>query len=359
MSMKTICRLMACWLLLYASPVLAEGDTSTAKEAKELLQKGLTIYEIDREVERLVEQDKTIADQIQGTGVEIARQDKNVQASRKHAGDVLRAYYTGDRDSIWLLLFSVRSFADVLHTFEYLNMIVQNDHRALTNFTASLQQLKALQTKLEASRIELERTKDNYLKQRTRLIELQAELDKQLAISTQAQAVQVQIKSLKDEWEQKGLPLFRNFFEQLSLAFFDLPQLLMKDIGKNLKIDGNNGAIYTLTDQDFNSFLQVKNELFNNLNFRFSEGKVFITGKRDDAQIDIQGNFSLIENIEANEVRFTIEQLVFNGYNLPDTTISSLQEEFPLGFYPKKGEVPVEVTTVTNEEGKIIIRLKF
>jgi hypothetical protein len=350
---------MACLLFLYTSPVLAEGDINAAQDGKELLQKGLTIYEIDREVERLVEQDKKISDQIQGTAVQTARQDKNVQASRKHAGSVLRAYYTGDRDSIWMLLLSVRSFADVLRTFEYLNMIVQNDHRALTNFTASLQQLKALQTKLEASRIELERTKDNYLKQRTRLIELQAELDKQLAISTQAQAVQVQIKSLNDEWEQKGLPLFKNFFEQLSLAFFDLPQLLMKDIGKNLKFEGNNGAIYTLTDQNFNSFLQVKNELFHHLNFRFSKGKVFITGTRDDAQIDIQGNFSLIENIEANEVRFTIEELVFNGYNLPDTTVSSLQQEFPLGFYPKKGEVPVEVTTVTSEEGKIMISLKF
>ena len=78
--------------------------------------------------------------------------------SRKHAGNVLRAYYTGDRDSIWMLLFSVSSFTDALRTFEYLQMIITNDHRALTTFTDSFQKLKGLQTELDYSRV---RTPEN------------------------------------------------------------------------------------------------------------------------------------------------------------------------------------------------------
>lgn len=357
MKMKSVRVLLAFLLLFSASPAHAE-DSNDTKEAQALLQKGLTIYEIDREVERLNEQDKKISDQIQNTGIDMVKQDKNVQDSRKHAGRVLRAYYSGDRDNIWLLLLTVRSFSDALHTFEYLNMIVQNDHRALKMFTASYQQLQSLKNQLEASRIELQKTKDNYLKQRVRLVDLQAELDKQLAVSAQAKVVQEQIKVLNDEWKQKGLPLFRQFFEKLSLAFVDLPELFTKDAGKNLTFEGTKGAVFTLTDQNLNSFLQSKNELFTKLAFRFTEGRVFVTGKKDDADIQIKGNFLLIPGKDMNEVRFTVDQLVFNGFGLPDTTIASLQEEFGLGFFPKKS-ANIEVTEVLNQEGKLVIRLKF
>jgi hypothetical protein len=357
MKMKSVRVLLAILLLLSASPAHAE-DSNDTKEAQALLQKGLTIYEIDREVERLNEQDKKISDQIQNTGIDMVKQDKNVQASRKHAGRVLRAYYSGDRDNIWLLIFTVRSFTDALHTFEYLNMIVQNDHRALNTFTASYQQLQKLKTQLEASRIELQKTKDNYLKQRVRLVELQAELDKQLAVSVQGKVVEAQIKVLNDEWKRKGLPLFRQFFEKLSIAFVDLPELFTKDTGKNLVFEGSKGAVFTLTDQSLNSFLQSKNELFTQLSFRFNEGKVLVSGKKDDADIQIKGNFLLIPGQDMNEVRFTVDQLVFNGFQLPDTTIASLQEEFGLGFFPKKS-AKVEVTEVLNQEGKLVIRLKF
>jgi peptidoglycan hydrolase CwlO-like protein len=357
MNMKTIHALLAFLLLFSTSPAYAENSNDT-KEAQSLLQRGLTIYEIDRELERLNEQDKKISDQIQNTGIDMVKQDKNVQASRKHAGRVLRAYYSGDRDNIWLLIFTVRSFTDALHTFEYLNMIVQNDHRALNTFTASYQQLQKLKTQLEASRIELQKTKDNYLKQRVRLVELQAELDKQLAVSVQGKVVEAQIKVLNEEWKLKGLPLFRQFFEKLSIAFFDLPELLTKDAGKNLVFEGSKGAVFTLTDQSLNSFLQSKNELFTQLSFRFTEGKVLVSGKKDDADIQIKGNFLLIPGQDMNEVRFTVDQLVFNGFQLPDTTIASLQEEFGLGFFPKKS-AKVEVTEVLNQEGKLVIRLKF
>jgi hypothetical protein len=355
--MKTFCAFLAFLLLLSISPAYAEVSNET-KESQALLQKGLTIYEIDREVERLNEKDKKISDQIHSTGIEMTKQDKNVEASRKHAGRVLRAYYSGDRDNIWLLLFTVRSFTDVLQTFEYLNMIVQNDHRALKTFTASLQQLQMLSTQLEASRIELQKTKDNYLKQRVRLVDLQAELDKQLAVSTQAKAVEAQIKILNDEWKRKGLPLFRQFFEKLSIAFFDLPELFTRDAGTSLVFEGTKGAVFTLTDQSLNSFLQSKNELFTQLAFRFTEGKVFVTGKKDEADLQIRGNFLLIPGQDMNEVRFTVDQLVFNGLQLPDTTIASLQEEFKLGFFPKK-TTKIEVTEVLNQQGKLVIRLKF
>lgn len=358
MCKKIMSFLVAALLLISISPLVRSSnaaDTAELQEAKELVQKGLTIYEIDREVERLNTQDAKIVTQIHNTQADIEKQDAKVQETRKHAGKVLRAYYTGERDSIWLLLFSVKSFADVLKTFEYLNMIVQNDHRSLTAFTESFNQLKELQIKLESSRAELQQTKSNYLKQRERLVALQEELDRQLAVSAQAKVVEEQIKSLNDEWNQKGLPLFREYFEQLSISFMALPELVTKNDGKNLSANG-----FTLTDAELNEFLISKNELFKSLAFRFSGGKVTAAGKKDGQDIIIDGNFVVIEGKDMNEVRYKVEQLSFNGYRLPDTTIASLVDEFKLGFFPRKSTNGfIEVTNVEYEEGKLIIKLKF
>jgi peptidoglycan hydrolase CwlO-like protein len=358
MKTKIITCLMAFLLLLYVSPLIGSTlaeETNSNEEAKALLQKGLTIYEIDREVARLNQQDEKIVNQIHSTEEDIVKQGGKVQETRKHAGKVLRAYYTGDRDSIWLLLFSLKSFSDVLKTFEYLSMIVQNDHRALSNFTNSYNQLKALQSELLNSRVALQQTKDDFLKQRERLVALQEELDKQLAVSTQAKAVQDQIKSLNELWNKNGLPLFRQYFEQLSIAFMALPELVTKKDGSNL---GTNGL--TLTDQEFNEFLASKNILFQTLSFKFTETNVIATGNKDGQSIDIKGNFKVIENKDGNEVRYEVDQLQFNGFQLPDTTIASLMDEFGLRFIPKKATGGlIEVTGVKNELGKLIIKLKF
>ncbi|MNI08966.1 hypothetical protein D3C73_620180 [compost metagenome] len=355
---KMMSCLITCLLLLYLSPLPAPAWANEAddnKEAQELLQKGLTIYEIDREVARLNEQDTKIVGQIQQTQIDIEKQGNKVKDTRKHAGKVLRAHYTGERDSIWLLLFSVRSFADILKTFEYLNMIVQNDHKALTKFTDSFNQLKDLNVQLEGSRVKLQLTKDNYLKQRERLVALQEELDKQLAISTQTKVVEEKIQSLKNEWEQEGLPLFRQYFEALSVAFMALPELVMKNDGANFSL--NN---FTMTDQAFNEFLISKNELFKTLQFDFTKTNVMAKGLQNGKDIRINGNFIVKVGTDMNEVLYQIDQLSYNGYQLPDTTIASLSDEFKLSFIPKlTTKNLIEVTAITNEEDKLIIKLKI
>ena len=64
---------------------MAEETKSSQDEAKELLQKGLTIFEIDKEVARLNEQDAKIGEQINQNEQDIVKQNGNVEATRKHA----------------------------------------------------------------------------------------------------------------------------------------------------------------------------------------------------------------------------------------------------------------------------------
>lgn len=338
--------------------VTAEENNPGADEAKELVQKGLTIFEIDKEVNRLNAQDANIVLQINQNEQDISKQSSNVDSSRKHAGQVMRAYYTGDRDSIWMLLFSVSSFADALRMFEYLQMIISNDHRALAAFTDSFNKLKSLQNELQASRTQLQKTKDKYLEQRERLVKLQDELGKQLAVNAQASVIENQIKSLNEQWKQVGVPLFREYLNNLSAAFRDLPQYVTKE-NKFMDLSSIKNPVITISDTDFNAYLHGKNELLQNLNFQFADDSIIAKGQKDQVQITITGKFLLKENPDMNEVRFVVDKLEFNGFQLPDTTIEDFTKEFQLGFVPKKIVSYLDVVSVETKNGTAVVKLKL
>ncbi|MEW9701654.1 coiled-coil domain-containing protein [Paenibacillus sp. SI8] len=363
MKYKITAILMSAIVLLYIAfptcAVWAEETKEPISEAKELVQKGLTIYEIDKEVARLNEQDANIVEQIQRNEQEIEKQDRDVQTTRKHAAKVLRAYYTGDRDSIWMLIFSVNSFADALKMFEYLQMILNNDHRSLSTFTESFTKLKNLQIDLVANRGELQKTKDKYMLQRERIVRLQEELDKQLAVSAQANVIEDQIKSLNTQWKEQGVPLFREYLTNLSIAFNELPHYVTEGSNKYLDLSNIKNPVITITDADFNTYIHNKNELLQNLQFEFTDDHIIAKGKKDTISINLQGNFILKEKPDMNEVHFIVNQLEFNGYQLPDTTIEDFMKEFQLGFVPKKYINYLDVVGVETKNGSAIVKLKL
>ncbi|MGG1553099.1 murein hydrolase activator EnvC family protein [Paenibacillus ferrarius] len=350
--------LLAAQLALPPAAASAEGTAPTDTETQELVQKGLTIFEIDKEVARLNDQDAAIGEQIKQNESNIDKQKGQVDTTRKHAGKVLRAYYTGERDSIWMMLFSVRSFTDALRMFEYLQMIVRNDHHALDTYTDSVKKLTSLQDDLTKSRAKLQETKANYLTQRDRLVKLQEELDRQLAASTQAEAIASQIKSLNDDWKEKGIPVVREYLDSLSQAFRELPQFLAKD-SKYMDLSNPKNLLIQMGDTDFNNYLYAKSELLKHLSFTFEEGYITAKGKKDDVDIAIEGKFNLFQQPDMNEVRFTVNKLQFNGYQLPDTTIADFSKDFQLGFIPKKFISQLDVTQVEMRKGLIVVKLKL
>jgi len=345
------------WLLAALPPAAYanEADTPSA-DTNALVQKGLTIFEIDREVARLNDKDAAIAAQIGQAELDIEAQDAKVQATRQHAGRVLRAYYMGNRSSLWMTMLSASSLADALRLFEYLQMIATNDNKALRTYTESYKQLKSLKTGLEDSRAELQQTKAAYLQQRERLVQLQEELDRQLAENEEAQAIVQRIQTLNEQWQQQGLPLFQQYFNGLSTAFMDLPKLLAD--GSRLDMSSFKNPLFTLTDQDFNTFLlQTNHELFQTLQFRFIAGELVASGGKDGNTLELHGSFTLVKGQTMNEVRFQVNRMLFNGYELPDTTIQDVMSRFQLAFQPKAFIPALDVDTVTMEDGKLVVKL--
>jgi hypothetical protein len=258
-----------------------------------------------------------------------------------------------------MLLFSLHSFQDVLTTFEYLNMIVENDHRKLSEYMTAMNDLNKLQTDLNTSRTKLQQAQADYSSQRDRLVKLQADLDRQLASNAEAAAIKRQIDSVNADWQQHGIPLFRKYFDALADAMKSLPELATQTApgGKpHLLLDGLN-ASFILTDTELNDFLRAKNPLFNDLTFRFVQGGVVADGKSGDMTLALEGQYTL--NSDKKTIEFHVRKLTFNGYELPDTTVRDLEKQVDLGFNPKAYVPILEPTGLKQEDGKLTVNLKF
>lgn len=350
--------ILTCSSMLWLSSVLplkAEADDQT----KLLLQKGLTIYEIDQELGRLTEQENKLGVQINATQNEISKQDEKVAETRVHAGKVLRSYYMGERDNLWMLIFAAKNFSDALTVFEYLTMILSNDHRNLDKYVQAKQQLKSLQDKQQKEQTTLKQTKDAYLALRTRVLALQKELDAQLAVSTQGKQIADQITQLTKDWQTKGVPAFRLYFSALSEAMGKITEMLSGGSKTTtLSISGLN-YVFEMSDQDLNEFLRKKNPLFQNLTFQFRDGYIKADGKHENLDLSIKGHYELAEAEGKTILKFRVDQLVFNGFTLPETTNAALEQEVKMGIEPQKFLSFLVPTGVKAEDGKMKIMMKF
>lgn len=329
----------------------------TLEETKKLLQKGLTIYEIDQEVSRITLKEEEIVEQIKETSMKIKKQDQLVEQTRKRAGEVLRAYYTGERTSIWMTLLLTDSFTDALDLYEYLQRIFEHDHKTFEAYVSTYKELQDFQQELTAVQTDLRLIKAEFLKQRERLVSLQKEVEEELKAIPEADAKEIvkQIEILTEEWKTVGLPLFNRYLKALGKVLVQLPEI----ISENKEVLSIQGFKYKLTIKEklFNDFLLSKNpEMFQHFTFQFGEGQLIIKGRMDQIDLSIKAHFQLVE--KPNAILVSIDKLTFNNFILPDTTRDSLQEQYDLALYPNMLFSFLYATEVEMKEDVLIIKLK-
>jgi len=340
--------------LYHTRTVLAEETSSLdLEEIRELLNKGLTIYEIDQELERLTIKEAELTEEISEVTEQAAVQETIVAAKRQQAAKVLRSYYKGKRDNLWMFIFRVDNFYEALQTYYYLSLIFKHEQRILEEHALQYQELKRLITRLEEDRELLLTVKAEYIAQRERLVALQEELDQELAEREDGEAIMEEILSLTKMWETKGLPLFKYYLNELSVTINKLPE----EIIANGKLSLQNGRfVLKITDQELTDFFRRHNPVdFENFTFSFADDDFSVSGVKDDTSVKINGNYELME--EDNVIAFTLTRLVYNGFDLPDTTIRALNEEFDLNFQPDLLDMPfkVQAKSVDIQDGTLTI----
>jgi hypothetical protein len=341
---------------LYAYSTAQVFADLTLDETKELLKKSLTIVELDQEIARLSTQDTQVTAQIDTTMANLVKQDQQVHATREHAGKVLRAYYMGERESIWILLFKAKSFADAIALYEYLSMIITSDHMLLNSYAESLNELKNLQSQLLQTQSQLREVKTAFIAQRDRNIALQKEVDARLKLipKEQAQVIISQIDVLKATFKDKVVPLFKKYFAGISKVMPDFVEhAINKERDKYIV-----GTTFQVSDQDLTQFFREHDKLFENLTFQFQNGKYSVVGVDGDIKASIKGHYTVEEN--PNRLQFHVDELGYNDNVLDETTKRYMEETFDLSLSVENHtQGLLQAEEITTENGFLTLKMKI
>lgn len=351
--------LTAALLFWSASPAAlhAEVDIDAyGEEVRSLLEKSLSIAEIDREIGRIAERRNEARSRIAGLTDSIADAEAELEVRREQAGRVLRAYYTGERDVLLAALLSFDSLPDLFAMMDYYEAIMSHDKFTLDRYRNQLDDWKQERTALLKEETELAAIERALRQQRERVVKLQSEVDGMLEASGDEERLRLLIGELLAYWENTGLREVERYFRAIAGAMAELPAWL----GKRSDLLTSEGLTYTLRlpDHALNAFLREQNELFDNFAFTFDEGVIRAHGRRDGIEVVIEGRYT-IEDEPAHAIRFHTEQLIFNGLALPDTTQRELERKFDLSFYPQLLVPFVRAAEATVDDGMLTVVLKI
>lgn len=339
-----------------AAAVSSPPDFPDNEETRRLLEQTLSSAEIEREILRITAQQKVLEKKVSLLSKQAADKEAAIADQQERAGAVIRSYYMGDRDSLLAALLSAKSISRMLALYDYYEIIIGQDRNILNQYEEQYKDMKSTITASPRSSKELEELKTALTEQKTRVAALNEEIEGGISASSDPQSMSALLNEFTRYWENIGIHEVKTYFKALSSAMNHLPQFVQSKSGMLTR----KGMTYTLAlkEEDLNTFLVSQNELFKDFAFHFNKGQVTASGTSGGLTLTLTGHYT-IENEPVNGLMFHVDNVVFNGLELPDSTRQSLEEEFDLGFYPEKIVSLLHATEVESKEGVLYVKLSI
>ena len=329
---------------------------SISEEEQKILEKSLSVVEINREISRIERREKDLHASLETLSAQLAQKKEQITYHRQHASEVIRAYYMGERESLLEILLSAKSIGEFLNLLEYYELIAEQNNDKLSNYQTEYASLTKTQKKLDALSSELSDIKGRLIAQRNRILALQQSVDNDLHASSNPDRLTTLIEEMTTYWNNVGLYEVKRYFGDLASAMGDFPEFL--DQHKDNLVSGKDGYMLTIHEEELNDFIHGKKELLQNMKFKFDDSKISAQGSREGLNLRIEGHYT-IQNTPQHAIVFHVDLISFNGLTLPDTTNKQLEQEFDLGFYPKQIIPFIEATEVAITKGMMTIKLNI
>ncbi|GAK39675.1 hypothetical protein PUW24_26345 [Paenibacillus urinalis] len=341
-------------ILLHISPIHAEPAMD--ETTRDVLQNSLSIVEIDHEIERIEVQQQQIEDSRVSLEAQMSVHKEEMEAHQDRAASIVRSYYMGERDQLLQVFLKAKSLRSIQILASYYEIIIGRDQEVLHAYHSRQQEFEEMTVRLNQNDAELSLLKQNLQDQRERVLTLEQEVENTLASSDNRELMEKLIEELNTYWSNVGIHEVKRYFGALASAMNNLPSFVQQEKG----ILSTNGRTYSIriNEEQLNDFLRSENEIFNDFAFEFTDDYIIASGKRDNLELAVQGHYTVIDE-PANALLFHVDKLVFNGFELPDTTRSMLQQEFDLGFYPQKLMSFIKATDVSTEDQTLEVTLEL
>ncbi len=334
-------------VLLLAIFPLYESNSEQKPSENEILQHYLTIHEIEKELERVTFEEKSLQKEIVEISHLISKQQEQISSHKERAANIARTYYMGDRYDLLILLFSTTDLHEFLQVYDLASYLFEKDQEDLHAFHKQVEQLRALLAQKEQQINDLDILQKHLLAQQIFFQQLDSELSLMMAGLSDQERIKLLHLQLISNWEERGLPAFDLLLRLLSKSMSGVAEEVKDKVTFSL-----SGAQLTITDQEFTSYIQKQNELFSDFRISFEQDSLTFFGTYDDIVLTLSGSYQL----ESDElVRFQIEQLKYNGFILPLTTSKALEQEYDLGIYPRQINDRLRIKKVLIEDGELKI----
>lgn len=346
--------------VVFADPPPA-GDSSTLQrflsEREKILQQHLTLYELERDLKKIEQEEVQLNKNLQQIRRQISDQEQVVREKREKMKEVLRTYYMGQLNEMLTFLLSATDFQQFLDRVYFIKIILKHQSSRIEQYEQSVQELEAIhQTWTEQQQVLLQ-IKKKYQERLKVIAAEQSELDEALhAIAgnpAEKEQIEQESKQLLREWEENGLPSFHEFFSDLSQVIISMPQN-MEDLP--LRTKSFFHYIFRLTDEQLNAYIHEQKKTLEQTDFTFDPGELIISGEYREQTFLVMGHYSLTE---AGNLMFHIDSLQYQNWQLPETTISAMEETYDLGFYPQKLINGLKITEFQLKKGELFMELKL
>lgn len=318
-----------------------------------ILQQSFTLNELERSIHNLKMEEIRLTREVALMDRQLKEQEAILEERRKHAGAIARAYYTGERASLFSLLLDAEDFSELLFVSDFLHDVFRLDLERLESYHQAQVQAEELRSGIREKLLKT-RTVRSYMEQQLqeviRLRQAQANL---LAFLPDAQIVNRLMTLLLDKWNNQGLPTFHEYFRTLARV---IPQIRELATPERISANGLFTRTLSIPEKEFNRFLSSKHDMFKEIRFSFRNQRLIVEGSYRESHLKMVGRY-VIKNPQ--HLMFEIEQLSFEGIPLPRSTIEEMQQMYDLSFYPKLIAPNVQVTGVELANQRLRIQLHF
>lgn len=348
------CFIISLIVLPLCTPTIAETfePSEQISHYQSLLEEGLSIYEMERELQRIQEKLEQLNSSMNEKNKQIEQLQSEIEFHHEQAGEVLRQYYMGERLDFISILLDTRSISQFITVFSSIQFLLEHDRKQLVQYQESLAEQKKLLTSLTTEQQQWTQLKNDYITEMEQMKKAQESLKRELEKIPEAEEVSAEIDRLTEQWQQNGLPWFHTYFQTLTESINHLPEWVLEN-SHSLSFERDHISVH-LTDDDFNEFLHEQNDILDGVLFQFNEDNIVVEGEKNNLKLKMTGRYIHEYNEEhGNRLTFIIDQLYFNDYTLPDTTKEELMEKFDLNFYPDQLSSLFKFKSFEQKDGSI------
>lgn len=238
-----------------------------------------------------------------------------------------------------------RRFDNIMFFLEYYNNVIVETKALITYRKQEERNIMEKQREIQA----LEKQAKLALEKITQTIqEKQIELERARLVLKDTAF----LEEISEDW-QKSLPSLDYLLKNLS----SLPwsSLSPDDIRVNYFAMTARAEFY---DTSVTKTLLSKDENLKNVYFTFNDEGITVTEKKPDSNTPVYSITCDMQLTDDNKIKFSPKRLVFSGVTLPAKVIEELMADYKMVFTPPPLPYDLKITSISTEEGKLIMYFK-